>query len=78
MRRDYWIHLAAGVAIAFAVGILSGNVSTGLMVGVLAGVAKEVVWDMRLENGRFEWNDMACTAVGSCLGALLVAGLGAV
>lgn len=43
---------------------------TGLASGILAGYAKEYIWDKEMGRGTFSKNDLMCTAWGSMLGTI--------
>ena len=65
MDYDKKLHLASGLAIAFAFGI--ANPWIGLGCGMAAGVAKEI-YDY-LDYGLYDKQDMLYTWAGSLLGA---------
>ena len=68
MAYDKKLHLLCGFAIAIVAG--SYTPATGLICGVVAGVAKEV-YD-KLDYGLFDKQDMFYTWAGAILGAGLV------
>ena len=68
MDYDKKLHLASGLAIAFAFGI--ANPWIGLGCGMAAGVAKEI-YDY-LDYGLYDKQDMLYTWAGSLLGAGLI------
>lgn len=67
MARDKWLHLIAGFLISLAVYFATGSVLYGYLAGTLAGVVKDVVWDLILKRGRFEVGDIICTSFGAWL-----------
>ncbi len=71
MRSDYLKHLVAGYLIALLCGALFGPF-IGLTAAVLAGAAKELIWDILLKRGAPEWLDFILTAAGG-LAAILPA-----
>ena len=63
MRTDYLNHLIAGYFIALLCGVLFSPF-VGLVAAVVAGAAKELIWDILLKRGAPEWQDFILTAVG--------------
>lgn len=63
MRTDYLKHLIAGYFIALLCGALLGPF-IGLAAAILAGAAKELIWDILLKRGAPEWQDFILTAAG--------------
>lgn len=75
LAYDRRLHLAAGAAITLAVGLASGSVSLGFLLGALAGLGKEVVWDYLLDKGDPDGIDFGLTVVGACGGAVAALGI---
>ncbi len=69
MTKDKLYHLIAGFVIAISIGLFSPIL--GLVAAVLAGIAKDVVWDLYLKRGTFELLDILATAVGAVIGAIV-------
>lgn len=62
---DKWLHLSAGLFIAFWVGLFNPFIGLGL--AILAGVAKEV-YDKVSEKGTPDVWDLVFTIIGALLG----------
>lgn len=69
MKKDKLYHLIAGFTIALIFGLF--NPILGLVIAVLAGIAKDVVYDLLLKKGTFELLDIGATAVGAVIGAVV-------
>lgn len=69
MTKDKLYHLIAGFAIALIFGLF--NPIIGLVIAISAGMAKDVVWDLYLKKGTFEWLDIGATAVGAVIGTIV-------
>jgi hypothetical protein len=69
MTKDKLYHLIAGFAISISIGLFSPIL--GLAVAVLAGIAKDVVYDLLLKKGTFELLDILATTVGAVIGAIV-------
>jgi hypothetical protein len=74
-------HVYAGVGISAGVGVMTykltdgrwlPSLGAGLASGILAGYAKEYVWDKGMGRGTFSKNDIICTAWGSMLGTICI------
>ena len=68
-NKDKLYHLIAGFVIAISIGLFSPML--GLIIAVLAGIAKDVVYDLLLKKGTFELLDIFATAVGGVIGAIV-------
>ena len=66
MKRDKLLHLIAGFAIALLFGMI--NPFLGLALAIIAGAAKEIVWDLYLGKGTYEVMDFVWTLIGGLLG----------
>ena len=71
LSKDKWIHFFAGNYIALFAGVFFANPLIGLIMAVIAGAAKELIWDKLLNKGMPEWWDFIYTAVGGFIGYLL-------
>ncbi len=67
MGKDKLYHLIAGFVIAFVFGLISPF--WGLVAGITAGLAKDIVWDLYLKRGTFEVLDILVTVIGAIFGA---------
>lgn len=67
MPYDKKLHLAAGILIAFALGVIMPE--AGLACALLAGVFKEL-FDL-FDYGKFDWQDMMATWAGGIIGAII-------
>ena len=71
-------HFYAGFGISMGVGYVTYeatdrwlvSMGTGLGAGILAGVAKEYVWDKAMKRGTFSKNDMVVTSWGALVGSI--------
>ena len=66
MGKDKLYHLIAGFVIAFVFGLISPF--WGLVAGIAAGLAKDIVWDLYLKRGTFEVLDIFVTVIGAIFG----------
>jgi len=78
MRKDLKLHFAVGAVIAAVVTFVSFyffnvtvSMSLGVICSVLAGYAKEYLWDAK-GRGVVDVKDFEYTCIGGILGALLV------
>ena len=67
MEKDKLYHLIAGFVIAFVFGLVSPF--WGLVAGITAGLAKDIIWDLYLKKGMFEVLDIFVTVIGAIFGA---------
>lgn len=67
LQKDKLGHFLAGVVISMLAGMLI-NPQVGLLAGMGAGVAKEVIWDGLMGKGTVEVMDAVFTAVGAFAG----------
>jgi hypothetical protein len=72
MEKDKKLHVALGAIVAFAAGLWTHDPMTGFLVGISAGLVKDIVWDSLLEKGEFDALDIAWTIIGSAFGGALV------
>lgn len=63
---DKIYHLVAGFVIALGFGLI--NPFLGLVAGITAGLAKDIIWDLYLKRGSFEVLDILATIIGAILG----------
>jgi hypothetical protein len=66
MGKDKLYHLIAGFVIAFVFGLVSPF--WGLVAGITAGLAKDIIWDLYLKKGMFEVLDIFVTVIGAIFG----------
>ena len=66
MKKDKVLHLIAGFAISLLFGTI--NPFLGLAVAIIAGAAKEIVWDLYLGKGNCEAMDFVWTLIGGLMG----------
>jgi len=73
------LHFYSGCGITVATGALTYKISkgkkglsylVGFSSGVLAGIAKEVVWDRQMNKGVYSETDMAITSWGAICGTM--------
>ena len=69
MTKDKLYHLIAGFAISLIFGLF--NPILGLVIAVLAGIAKDVVYDLLLKKGTFEVLDIFFTVIGAIMGTVV-------
>ena len=65
---DKQSHFLVGLGIVLIFGILNPVCAMLLCIGVVA--AKELVWDLAVENGTPEWMDFGATVAGGLIGLL--------
>lgn len=63
MKTDKLLHLLAGAVITFIIGLWWPVI--GLVVGVIAGAAKELIYDKALDRGVPDGQDFVYTVAGS-------------
>ena len=81
MKKDKILHAIAGLIFSLAIAIpcycSSYDLFAGLwacLCGVIAGGVKE--WcDTQSEGGKWDWSDMAATAIGVVIAVLFILGL---
>lgn len=66
MGRDKKLHFIVGALISLVGGLLISPV-IGLVLSIIAGIYKDVVNDLILKRGQFEWLDILYTALGGIL-----------
>jgi len=64
--NDKLKHFLLGIAISLFFGVLISPV-LGFALGIVAGIAKELIWDKWLKKGTPELLDFLATALGSIL-----------
>jgi len=75
MARDKKLHFIAGFIIALIGSFIFKGFTPfypliGFALGVIAGAAKELIWDYTLDKGTPEMQDFFATAGGSVVGAI--------
>lgn len=70
MKKDKLLHLIAGFVIAIVFGMI--NPFLGLSLAVIAGAAKEIVWDLYLGKGTYEVMDFVWTFIGGSIGFIIM------
>ena len=69
LRQDKILHLITGGMIGLAVtASLHGNPIAGICAALLAGCAKEWIWDGWLHRGEFDVWDAVATTAGGAIG----------
>ena len=76
MARDKKLHFIAGFIIALIGSLIFKGFDPfypllGFLLGVIAGAAKELIWDYTLDKGTPEMQDFFATAGGSIVGAIV-------
>lgn len=70
-RKDYLLHFITGTLIfCFSVLLFNPIISLGLV--ILAGFAKEIIWDGWFRRGTVELEDILATLVGGFIPFLAV------
>jgi hypothetical protein len=69
MQTDKLKHLISGYLIAL-ISLLFAPPLLAFGLGCLAGLVKDVIWDLWLKKGCFEWADIIITCVGAAAGVL--------
>ena len=62
-------HIIASLCEVLIVGSFLGMVA-GVVISLIVGALKEVVWDWMMKRGTPDWMDFAADVVGAILGAL--------
>jgi len=75
MARDKKLHFIAGFIIALISSFIFKGFAPfypliGFALGVIAGAAKELIWDYALDKGTPEFQDFLATVGGSVTGAI--------
>jgi hypothetical protein len=70
MKTDKLLHLLTGAVITFAIGLWFPV--WGLVAGVAAGAAKELIHDKMLDRGTYDVFDFLYTAAGAAGAFVLV------
>jgi hypothetical protein len=65
---DKVVHAGLGFFFALIFGFIMRNAWFGFAIAILAGAAKEVVWDLWLGKGTPELLDFVATFIGAALG----------
>ena len=79
-QEDVLYHNLAGTAISVSTGLLTYKCTdkigvsmlTGLTCGVVAGLAKEEIWDRKWKRGTPSSLDKLSTSWGSCVGSIVL------
>lgn len=66
---DGLLHVIVSVLIVLIVQIFSPWWAA-VLVAIIAGIAKELVWDLWLRKGQIQFKDLICDAVGIIIGCL--------
>jgi len=65
IQKDKLLHFIAGLFVTIVTWVVIQNPFVALLTGLLAGVAKELIWDIALKRGTGEFLDFLATAIGS-------------
>ncbi len=65
MKKDKVLHWMFGFFGSLAIGLPLQNAWSGLASGILAGLTKELVWDLWLKKGTPEFMDFLATLIGA-------------
>lgn len=71
MPQDKQKHLLAGLALSLLVGLLLTPV-WGLVIAIVVGALKELVWDKWCKKGTPEWLDFWATVAGGFVGYVVL------
>ena len=66
MKKDKLYHVIAGFLIGLIFGLI--NPLAGIILAIVAGAAKEVIWDMKMKKGTFDMIDFLATVFGGIIG----------
>ena len=69
-NRDKLLHFIAGTYIYLIASVLLTPMLSIVLV-IIAGFAKEFVWDKWLDKGAFEWMDIVYTITGGVVAMML-------
>ena len=70
IQKDKLLHFICGTYIYLIASVLLTPIlSIGLV--IIAGFAKEFIWDRWLGKGAFEWMDIVYTVVGGLMAMIL-------
>jgi hypothetical protein len=69
---DKIVHAGFGFFFALIFGFIMRNAWFGFAIAILAGAAKEVVWDLWLGKGTPELLDFVATFIGAALGLAML------
>ena len=72
MGYDKKLHFMAGFIITMFIALI--NPALGLLMGVIAGAGKEIIWDWKMGRGKPELLDFIATCIGStvCYGLVRI------
>jgi len=70
-KRDKLKHLLAGIGISLVFGV-QFTPFIGLIIAVIVGALKEIVWDWLLKKGTPEFMDFLATALGGAIAYMVV------
>ncbi len=70
MKTDKLLHLLTGAVITFAIGLWWPII--GLVAGIVAGAAKELIYDKLLDRGTYDVLDFVYTVAGAAAAFVLV------
>lgn len=71
MREDKLKHLLAGIGIGLVFGVQFSPL-IGLLIAVIVGALKEIIWDWLLKRGTPEFLDFLATALGGATAYMVV------
>jgi len=79
MKKDKIYHLIVGLIISVVTGYLIIKLTgleylffSGFFAALIAGIAKEYVWDKWMKQGTFEIADIAFTTLGGAIGLTII------
>ena len=71
IQKDKLLHFICGTYIYLIASALLTPMMSILLV-IIAGFAKEFIWDKWLDKGTFEWMDIVYTVVGGLMAMILL------
>jgi ABC-type microcin C transport system permease subunit YejE len=71
MQRDKLKHLLAGIGISLVFGV-QFTPFIGLIIAVIVGALKEIIWDWLLKRGTPEFLDFLATVLGGAIAYMVV------
>ncbi len=71
IQKDKLLHFISGTYIYLIASVLLTPMLSVMLV-IIAGFAKEFIWDKWLNKGTFEWMDIVYTIVGGLMAMILL------
>lgn len=71
LGTDGLLHVLCSVLIVVVAGMFL-PVWASIVTAVVAGIAKEIVWDRMMGHGDASWHDLTCDIIGVALGVAVL------